>query len=72
MVEQNKSNKNVIHLMSFFGHTFIILLLKKSPKQHGQGNFWENFPKTYQILRKKFMKFLSFLEDLGRFLAFFF
>jgi len=24
---------------------FTILLLKKSPKQHGQGNFFENFSK---------------------------
>jgi hypothetical protein len=47
-------------------------IFKKIPKQHGQGNFLENFPKkitkeeSYEIAK------VFFLEVLGRFLAFFF
>ncbi len=59
--------------MNFFAHTFIILLLKKKvPNNMVKGTFGKISPKYYQILRKKVMKLLRFLEDLDTFLAFFF
>jgi hypothetical protein len=45
---------------------------KKSPEQYGQGKILENFQKDRHIWRKKVVKLSRFLEDLGRFLAFFF
>jgi len=44
---------------------------KKIPKQRAQGNSLENFPKI-TIFWERNMKSLRILEDLGRFLAFFF
>jgi hypothetical protein len=46
--------------------------IKKCPKQHGQGKILENFQKTCHNSRKKVTKLPGFLEDLGRFLLFFF
>jgi len=47
-------------------------ITKKTSKQHGQGNFLENFQKNSHISRKKVMKSPRFLEDWGKFLTFFF
>jgi hypothetical protein len=44
---------------------------KRSPKHRAQGNSLENFPKI-TIFYERNMKSLRILEDLGRFLAFFF
>jgi hypothetical protein len=46
--------------------------IKKTPKQHGQKDFWQVFKKICWISKKKVMKLSRFLEDMGRFLAFFF
>jgi hypothetical protein len=45
----------------------------KSPKQHGQGSFLENFRKLLSHFEQnKVTKMPKFLEDLSKFLAFFF
>jgi hypothetical protein len=56
----------------FEGEKFAILLKLFGLKQNGQVNFLENFLKNCHISRKKVMKSLRFLKNLGRFLAFFF
>ncbi len=74
-------SNNCIAIFSLFKQTGSVIffvakihhfaILKKSPKQHGQGNFLENFPKKSP--RKKVMKLPRFfLEASVRFLAFFF
>jgi hypothetical protein len=45
---------------------------KKGPRQHGQGKFLEIFKKNRQISERTLQNPQDFLEDLGRFLAFFF
>jgi hypothetical protein len=40
---------------------------KKSPKQHGQGNFLENFQKIITFQRFFFLKSPRFLEVWGKF-----
>jgi len=58
-----------IPMLQFFFHFSI---KKECPKQHGQGNLLEIFLKmtTFQEKIYEIAK-ISFLEDLGRFLAFF-
>ncbi len=62
----------MVHPVISLWRKLAILLLKKNiPKQHTQENFLKNFQKTCHIFKKKVMKSPRFLEDLGRFLAFF-
>jgi hypothetical protein len=63
----------MVHPVIFLWRKLAILLFKKNiPKQHTQDNFLKIFQKTCHISKKKVMKSPRFLEDLGRFLAFFY
>jgi hypothetical protein len=57
------------HQLIFLWGEFFVK--KRSPKHRAQGNSLENFPKI-TIFCERNMKSLRILEDLGRFLAFFF
>ncbi len=69
----NKDPNTKVALVKFFsGGKVRSFCYKKWPKQHDQKNFLENLQKDGHILRKKVMKLPRYLEELGRFLAFFF
>jgi hypothetical protein len=61
-----------LEAMTFLGQIFIILLLKKGPKHHGQGKFLKKNSKKLSHFKEKIMKLSSFLKILGKFIAFFF
>lgn len=60
------------HKWLFLWLKFVILLQKKVPSNMVKGTFEKVFKKLCQISRKKMMKQSRFLEELGRFIAFFF
>ncbi len=61
-----------LEAMIFWGQIFIILLLKKGPKQHGQGKILKKNSKKLLHFKEKIMKLSSFLKILGKFIALFF
>ncbi len=71
MCDRNENSYSFTQMIIFVAK-ICHFVTKKGPKQHGQRNFWKVFKKLCQISRKKMMKQSRFLEELGRFIAFFF
>lgn len=55
-----------IHLNDFFGDENLPFCYKKGPKQHGEGNFFENFQKNLPLLKDESCEIDKILEGFGQ------
>jgi hypothetical protein len=56
--------------MIFLGRIFIILLLKKSPKQHGQGKFLKKIQKKLSHFKEKNYEIVKLFGKFGQIYSF--